>query len=113
MDYVYNRYARVYYNQIIDIYNKNNPATMKEKDEQLENIVTNLRYKEELNELQKKVTDRKMKIAIKYFFLKGKNMAKIFVKLNKLRKHKQTERIVKLSVLRFTLSEVRKEQNLI
>lgn len=88
MDYVYNRYARVYYNQIIDIYNKNNPATMKEKDEQLENIVTNLRYKEELNELQKKVTDRKMKIAIKYFFLKGKNMAKIFVKLNNLRKHK-------------------------
>lgn len=86
MDYIYNRYARVYYNQIIDIYKENNPATIKGKNEQLKNIVTNPKYKEELNELQKKVTDRKMKIAIKYFFLKGKNMAKIFVKLNNLRK---------------------------
>lgn len=86
MDYVYNRYARVYYNQIIDIYNKNNPATMKEKDEQLGNIVSNKKYKENLKELQKKVTDQKMKIAIKYFFLKGKNMAKLFVKLNNFRK---------------------------
>ena len=86
MDYIYNRYASVYYNQIIDIYKENNPATIKEKNEQLKNIVTNPKYKEELNELQKKVTDRKMKIAIKYFFLKGKNMAKIFVKLNNLRK---------------------------
>ena len=88
MDYIYNRYARVYYNQIIDIYKENNPATIKEKDEQLKNIVTNHKYKEELNELQKKVTDKKMKIAIKYFFLKGKNMAKLFVKLNNLRKRK-------------------------
>ena len=86
MDYIYNRYARVYYNQIIDIYKENNPATIKEKDEQLKNIVTNPKYKEELNKLQKKVTDRKMKIAIKYFFLKGKNMSKIFVRLNNLRK---------------------------
>ena len=39
-----------------------------------------------LNELQKKVTDKKMKIAIKYFFLKGKNMSKLFVKLNNFRK---------------------------
>ena len=86
MRYIYNRYARVYYNQIIDIYKENNPATIKEKDEQLKNIVTNPKYKEELNELQKKVTDKKMKIAIKYFFLKGKNMSKIFVRLNNIRK---------------------------
>ncbi len=86
MRYIYNRYARVYYNQIIDIYKENNPATIKEKDEKLKNIVTNPKYKEELNELQKKVTDKKMKIAIKYFFLKGKNMSKIFVKLNNIRK---------------------------
>ena len=62
------------------------PATIKEKDEKLKNIVTNPKYKEELNELQKKVTDKKMKIAIKYFFLKGKNMTKIFVRLNNIRK---------------------------
>lgn len=86
MRYIYNRYARVYYNQIIDIYKENNPATIKEKDEKLKNIVTNPKYKEELNELQKKVTDKKMKIAIKYFFLKGKNMSKLFVRLNNIRK---------------------------
>lgn len=86
MDYIYNRYARVYYNQIIDIYKENNPATDQEKDEQLKNIVTNPKYKENLNELQKKVTDKKIKIAIKYFFLKGKNMSKLFVKLNNFRK---------------------------
>ena len=86
MDYIYNRYARVYYNQIIDIYKENNPATDQEKDEQLKNIVTNPKYKENLNELQKEVTDKKMKIAIKYFFLKGKNMSKLFVKLNNFRK---------------------------
>lgn len=86
MRYIYNRYARVYYNQIIDIYKENNPATIKEKDEKLKNIVTNPKYKEELNELQKKVTDKKMKIAIKYFFLKGKNMTKMFVRLNNIRK---------------------------
>ena len=42
MDYIYNRYARVYYNQIIDIYKENNPATIKEKNEQLKNIGINM-----------------------------------------------------------------------
>ena len=32
MDYIYNRYARAYYNQIIDIYKENNPATAEKKD---------------------------------------------------------------------------------
>ena len=86
MRYIYNRYARVYYNQIIDIYKENNPATAEEKDEQLKRIVSSKRYKQSLKELQKKVTDKKMKIAIKYFFLKGKNMSKIFVRLNNIRK---------------------------
>ena len=86
MDYIYNRYARAYYNQIIDIYKENNPATAEEKDEQLKRIVSSKRYKQCLKELQKKVTDKKMKIAIKYFFLKGKNMTKIFVRLNNIRK---------------------------
>ena len=89
MDYIYNRYARVYYNQIIDIYKDNNPVTDKEKDEQLKKIITNPKYKENLNELQKKVTDKKMKIAIKHFFLKGEKRIKIFVKLNNFRKRKK------------------------
>ena len=89
MDYIYNRYARVYYNQIIDIYKENNPVTDKEKDEQLKKIITNPKYKENLNELQKKVTDKKMKIAIKHFFLKGEKRIKIFVKLKNFRKRKK------------------------
>ena len=86
MDYIYNRFARVYYNQIIDIYKPNNPAKKKERDQQLKEIISKKEYQKELKELEKKVTDKKMKIAIKYFFLKGKNMIKLFVFLNNVRK---------------------------
>ena len=40
MDYIYNRFARVYYNQIIDIYKPNNPANKKERDQQLKEIIS-------------------------------------------------------------------------
>ena len=53
MSYIYNRFARVYYNQIIDIYKANNPATKKEKDKQLQEIISKKEYKEELKELEK------------------------------------------------------------
>lgn len=86
MDYIYNRLARVYYNQIIDIYKPNNPANKKERDQQLKEIISKKEYQKELKELEKNVTDKKMKIAIKYFFLKGKNMIKLFVFLNNVRK---------------------------
>ena len=86
MSYIYNRFARVYYNQIIDIYKANNPATKKEKDKQLQEIISKKEYKEELKKLEKNVTDKKMKLAIKYFFLKGKFMVKLFIVLNNIRK---------------------------
>lgn len=86
MDYIYNRFARVYYNQIIDIYKPNNPANKKERDQQLKEIISKKEYQKELKELEKNVTDKKMKIAIKYFFLKGKTMIKLFVFLNNIRK---------------------------
>ena len=86
MDYIYNRFARVYYNQIIDIYKPNNPANKKERDQQLKEIISKKEYQKELKELEKNVTDKKMKIALKYFFLKGKNMIKLFVFLNNVRK---------------------------
>ena len=86
MNYIYNRYARVYYNQIIDIYKPNNQANKKEKNQQLQEIISKKEYKEELKKLEKNVTDKKMKIAIKYFFLKGKTMIKLFVFLNNVRK---------------------------
>ena len=88
MDYVYNRYARVYYNQIIDIYKENNPMTDKEKDKFLKKIISSEKYKNNITRLAEKVTDKKMKIAIKYFFLKGEKKVKLFVKINNLRKIK-------------------------
>ena len=88
MDYVYNRYARVYYNQIIDIYKENNPMTDKEKDELLKRIILSENYKNSIEELAEKVTDKKMKVALKYFFLKGEKRVKLFVKINCLRKMK-------------------------
>lgn len=86
MSYIANRFARVYYNQIIDIYKENNPVTKKEKDKQLQEIISKKEYKEELKNLEKNVTDKRMKIAIKYFFLRGKFMIKLFVALNNIRK---------------------------
>lgn len=86
MSYIANRFARVYYNQIIDIYKENNPVTKKEKDKQLQEIISKKEYKEELKRLEKNVTDKRMKIAIKYFFLRGKFMIKLFVALNNIRK---------------------------
>lgn len=86
VSYIANRFARVYYNQIIDIYKENNPATKKEKDRQLQEIISKKEYKEELKKLEKNVTDKRMKIAIKYFFLRGKFMVKLFVVLNNIRK---------------------------
>ena len=85
MSYIANRFARVYYNQIIDIYKENNPVTKKEKDKQLQEIISKKEYKEELKRLEKNVTDKRMKIAIKYFFLRGKFMIKLFVALNNIR----------------------------
>ena len=71
---------------IIDIYKENNPVTKKEKDKQLQEIISKKEYKEELKKLEKNVTDKRMKIAIKYFFLRGKFMIKLFVALNNIRK---------------------------
>lgn len=86
LDYIYNRYARVYYNQIIDIYKDNNPASKEEKDKILKEIISKPEYKKELETLQEKVTDKKFKIAIKHFLLKGEKRVKLFIKLNTIRK---------------------------
>lgn len=86
MDYIYNRFARVYYNGIIDIYKPNNPASKEEKEKQLETFIQTEQYKKELNFLKDKITDKKFKLAVKYFFLKGKKMIKLFVIINNIRK---------------------------
>lgn len=91
--YVYNRFARVYYNQIIDLFKENNPASKKEKDDRLKEIISSKQFKEELNLLKDKVTDKKFKIAIKHFFLKGEKRTKLFIKLNQIRKKEKKQKV--------------------
>lgn len=86
MEYVYNRFARVYYNGIINIYSDNNPSTKKEKEIQLEKFINSEKYKKDLNFLRDKITEKKFKIAVNHFFLRGKMKIKLFVFLNKIRK---------------------------
>lgn len=86
LEYIYNRFARVYYNGILNIYNPNNKKTKKEKNACLREFINTKKYKDDLEFLKEKVTDRKFKIAIKYFFTKGVLPIKIFVILNNLRR---------------------------
>ena len=79
LEYVYNRFTRVYYNGIMNIYNHNNPATKKEKNEQLEIFIKQEQYQKDLNFFKDKITDKKFRIAVNFFFLKGKNMIKLFI----------------------------------
>ena len=87
LEYVYNRFARVYYNGIINIFHYNNPANKKEKEKQLEVFIKKEQYQKDLSFLKDKITDKKFKIAVKYFFLKGKTMIKIFLFINNRRKN--------------------------
>ena len=84
MEYIYNQYARIYYNAILNIYQKNNPCNKNEKNEQLKEFINSERYKNDLNYLKNKITDKKFKIAVKYFFLKGSFRIKVFLLLHKL-----------------------------
>lgn len=86
LEYVYNRFARVYYNGIINIYHHNNRATKEEKDKQLEVFIKQEQYQKDLNFLKDKITDKKFKIAVNYFFLKGKTMIKVFLFIKNRRK---------------------------
>ncbi len=86
LNYIYNRYARVYYNGILNIYNKNNRQTKKEKDNELKKFINTEQYKKDLEFLKDKVTDKKFKIAVKYFFTKGSLPIKIFIFLNNIRR---------------------------
>lgn len=85
LEYIYNRFARVYYNGITNIYAENNPASKEEKEEQLEKFIKEEQYQKDLNFLKDKITDKKFKIAVNYFFLKGKAMVKLFLFINNRR----------------------------
>ncbi len=87
LNYIYNRYARIYYNGILNIYNKNNKQTKKEKDNELKKFINTKQYKNDLEFLKNKVTDKKFKIAIKYFYTKGFIFIKLFIFLVTLKKY--------------------------
>lgn len=86
LEYIYNRFARIYYNEITNIYKHNNKATRKGKNMLLKKFIDSEEYKNDMEILKNKVTDRKFKIAINYFFTKGATAIKFFVLLNKLRR---------------------------
>lgn len=86
LEYIYNRYARVYMNGIMNIYHKNNCISKKEKNKQLKEFVNSEQYKKDIQQLKQNVTDKKFKIAIQKFFSKGIFRIKIFIRLNNLRK---------------------------
>lgn len=87
MKYIYNRFARVYYNGITNIYAKNSPLSRKEKNEELEKFISSKQYQEDLNEIKDVITDKKFYLAVNKFFLKGKKKIKLFLFLNN-RRHK-------------------------
>ena len=85
MDYIYNRFARVYYNGFLNVFQANNQLTKKEKEDRLERFISSKQYQEELNFLKDKITDKKFKIVVNQIFLKGKARIKLFIFLNSLR----------------------------
>lgn len=84
MEYIYNRYSRIYYNAVLNIYVKENGQSSKEKDEELKNFLENNRLN--FIELKDKVTDRKFRFFIEYILLKGKFITKIFAKIILIKK---------------------------
>jgi len=87
MEYIYERLARVYYNGIRNIYAENCPLSRKEKNKELETFISSEQYQADLNFIKDKITNRKFKIAVNQFFLKGKGRIKLFLFLNN-RRHK-------------------------
>lgn len=86
MEYIYERMARVYYNGIRNIYAENGPLSRKEKNKELERFISSKQYQTDLNFIKDKITNRKFKIAVNQFFLKGKSRIKVFLFLNKQRR---------------------------
>ncbi|MBP3597206.1 MAG: glycosyltransferase family 2 protein [Clostridia bacterium] len=84
LDYIYNRYGRIYYNGVLNIYVKNNEQTKKEKDSKLEKFLEN--NKEDIKFLKDKITERKFNFFINSILLSGKFITKVFVKLVLLKK---------------------------
>ena len=86
MEYIYNRLARVYYNAILNIYADNNPEPKNKKDKKLSELIKSDNFVKDLNFIKNKITDQKFKIVVKYFFLRGIFMIKIFIVLSKFRR---------------------------
>ncbi len=86
LDYIYNRYGRVYYNAILNIYTKNNRISNKEKDKLLKNFLIENRNK--FSYLKDKITDKKFKFLVNKILLKGFFKTKLFARLVLLKKYK-------------------------
>ena len=84
LEYIYNRYGRIYYNGVLNIYVKTNKQTSKEKDIRLKKFLKD--NNQDIKFLKDKITDKKFKFFINVILLKGKFITKIFTKLILLKK---------------------------
>lgn len=84
LEYVYNKYARIYYNAILYIFSEKNNKSKQE--EELDKFLNNKRTIEDLRILKDNVSIKKFRIFINYILLKGKRRVKVFAKINNIRK---------------------------
>lgn len=79
LKYIYNRFARVYYNGILNICSRKNKNSNNEKSNKLNEFVNSKQYKEDMKILKNKVTDTKFRILITIFLANGIHTVKLFI----------------------------------
>ena len=84
LEYIYNRYGRIYYNGVLNIFVKNNNQSKKEKNLKLEKFLKD--NNENIEFLKDKITDKKFKFFINSILLNGTKVTKMFTKLVLLKK---------------------------
>lgn len=84
LNYIYNRYARCFYNGVLNIYTKSNKQNKKQKDIQLKNFLKD--NEENIKFISNKITDKKFDFFINKVLLKGWIITKYFTKIILLKK---------------------------
>ena len=83
-EYIYNRIAWTYYRGVINIYN-NSKISRQDKNIKLEVFINSNQYKQDLKEIQNKLTDKRFIFVVNQILLKDKFRIKVFIFLNKIR----------------------------
>lgn len=65
MQPLYEQYVKIYFYGIVNIFNKNNRISIKEKNEELKKFILNEKYRKELEDVDSKIINKKYKIIIR------------------------------------------------